>query len=61
MKQQLQKKIIEQQQETIQQERSNILFRVNREKSQRQREKNTLNDTNEIINFVIKLLKKNIN
>jgi E3 ubiquitin-protein ligase DOA10 len=60
MKQQLQKETIEQQQETTQQERSNTLFRVNRERSQRQREKSTLNDTDEIINFVIKLLKKNI-
>jgi type I site-specific restriction endonuclease len=60
MKQQLQKEIIKQQQETTQQERSNTLFRMNRERSQRQRKKNTSNDTNEIINFVIKLLKENI-
>jgi hypothetical protein len=60
MKQQLQREIIEQQQETTQQERSNILFKMNREKSQRQREKNTLSDTDEIINFDIKLLRKNI-
>jgi DNA anti-recombination protein RmuC len=60
MKQQLQRETIEQQQETTQQERSNILFRVNREKSQRQREKSTSSDTDEIINFAIKLLRENI-